>query len=263
MGVVLDMSMLTRPYDGPAEVSSAIANELLTVFNIGNRRKRPNLAKYILDQIRSGEWQDDHPQPICFSSRPRLIDGQHRLMAIADSGVTVTAHVRCGVRDELREYIDTGISRKLEDRCEFDADYEVNRCISTLIANWIAIASGRTSRPTPVDAWNFFEQHRPAIMFGVTYLTMRQKAISRTPVISAMAEFHERNPVLAGEFGGSLFIPDGDVQPARMLRDWLQSKAPKGGGTGIIREVYLRCTGCMQAHLDGRNVKIVRAAAWK
>ena len=52
----------------------------------GNRR----LANRVVNRYRAimedGNWQDDHPDPIIFDEKGRLMNGQHRLWALAQAG---------------------------------------------------------------------------------------------------------------------------------------------------------------------------------
>ena len=106
-------------------VDSDVARDWLKL-NLKNRRIRKTLVEYLKRQIESGEWQSNHPQPVVFSDAGRLIDGQHRLTAIAESevynGSSVCLRVETGASDGIREYMDTGIARTLEDRVELDSD---------------------------------------------------------------------------------------------------------------------------------------------
>ena len=66
-------------------------------------------------------------------------------------------------------------------------------------------------------------------------------------------------------FYPALGVPDSNVQQSRMLRDWLLrtvlfARDKKGGGA--MRDIYCRAVGCMKAHKEGREIKIVRASGW-
>lgn len=68
-----------------------------------------NLAR-LKDDIENGNWQVSH-QGIAFDSSGKLIDGQHRLMAIANSGKTVTSLVWTNVPFSVFEITDRGQKR--------------------------------------------------------------------------------------------------------------------------------------------------------
>lgn len=68
-----------------------------------------NLAR-IEDDIKAGQWQVSH-QGIAFDSQGRLIDGQHRLMAIANTGITVACLVWRDIPFDVFEITDRGQKR--------------------------------------------------------------------------------------------------------------------------------------------------------
>lgn len=82
-----------------------------------NRFNRPlnqsQVAHYIR-QIRSGQWQRTH-QGIAFDGRGVVLDGQHRLKAIAESGITVPMLVFLNENLAVHELIDNGRKRSLLD----------------------------------------------------------------------------------------------------------------------------------------------------
>lgn len=56
--------------------------------NEGNRQRRPSTVSHYADQMKRGEWQQTH-QPLAFDEDGNLIDGQHRLAAVAQSGIGI------------------------------------------------------------------------------------------------------------------------------------------------------------------------------
>lgn len=239
-------------------------------LNVRNRRIRSTLVAYLKRQAEKGEWQHDHPQPIVFSDIGRLIDGQHRLLAIAGieatDGATFGFRVETGASDSIREYLDTGISRTLEDRVELVDDPSVNKLASQIISVSLVLIPGsksaRYGKVTPEDAREFWVLHGDAILL-VAVLHKRDRGVGQTAVAYAAMEYFERDASKAEEFYADLFVPAGRVQQAQMLRDALLRVADRNsGGFMIRREAYHKAVGCMKAHLTGREVKQVRMGMW-
>ena len=250
---------ITRQFFGQVRISPACCSWVLD-RNTGNRRRRITLVDYLSRQIIAGEWQGDHPQPIVFSVAGRLIDGQHRIFAILKANMEVTATVLCGSRDELREYIDTGISRTLEDRVSFDQDLGTNKRVGSIISAWMCLEKNKVHRVTPAEAMDTFNLHKEAILFAADFGKSHQKGITTSSVMVAAGQMYERDGKKACEFTASLVNPDGPVQQARMLRDYLLRAA--GGGSAAQRERYQKSVGCMKSHLEGRDVLQVRCNTW-
>lgn len=94
-------------------VSPEIAAEWLT-HNTHNRNLKPNAIKRFVADMLAGEWQWTG-EPIRFAVDGTLIDGQNRLHAIVESGVTLPMLVIRGLPMDAQRDIDTGTPRKLQD----------------------------------------------------------------------------------------------------------------------------------------------------
>jgi len=258
---------ITEPGLHLVKVDSDVAREWLKL-NVKNRRIRQTLVAYLKRQIETNEWKSNHPQPIVFSDKGRLIDGQHRLSAIAEAeiynGSSVKMRVETGADDSIREYMDTGISRTLDDRVELDPDLVFNKFVSQIINVNLMLSSklGKYGKATPEDAKEFFSVHKKALRQAFDR-TRREKATGQIAVAFAAMEYFERDEAKADEFYSDLFIAAGNVQQSQMLRDYLFRNINARGGYAERKEVYLKSVGCMKAHMEGRHVaKVTRASSW-
>lgn len=93
-------------------ITPAIARQLL-VHNTHNRAASIKVSAYAL-AMRRGEW-DLNGEAIKFSGDGTLLDGQHRLLAVIESGVTIQTLVVRGLDSDAQETMDTGKSRSLAD----------------------------------------------------------------------------------------------------------------------------------------------------
>ncbi len=94
-------------------VTPAKAREWLGTKHV-NRSIVRSAVDYIKAQIVRGLWRDTG-EPILFDSAGHLIDGQHRLTALAEHGGALTLQIGRGVDPEAFWAIDTGRSRKGSD----------------------------------------------------------------------------------------------------------------------------------------------------
>ncbi|MFH9863030.1 hypothetical protein [Streptomyces sp. NPDC017202] len=90
-------------------VSPELAAEWLT-RNTSNRPLSKSAVQQLAGRIQRGEWQLTH-QGIAFDEDGVLIDGQHRLAAIAKAGMTVPLTVTHGVPRTAFTVMDTGRKR--------------------------------------------------------------------------------------------------------------------------------------------------------
>ena len=248
---------LSEHFDGIVEVSPDAAAAALK-FNIGNRSVRQRHVDRLADSIVSGEWQGDHPSPICFS-KERLLDGQHRLLAIVKSKTTVLAHVRTGVRDELRRYIDTGKVRSLRDRYEFFDEPNENKSASAIITTWHAL-NGKYA-PQVSECIQLFERNRDGISFAVQFAKKNTVGVTRSAVMVAAAQFYYVDKELAHSFAMSLVNVDGEVQQARVLRDYLLRHKARAGIDQV--DNYGKAVYAMKCFKDNRPVRALRIASWE
>ena len=111
------MDKHSQPTVRVAEVTPAMASSLLT-SNIGNRTVRKNRVANYATQMRRGQWKLTG-DPIRISRTGRLLDGQHRLLAIVEAGVPVETLIIEGLDDEVFTVIDSGLGRSPSDALTF------------------------------------------------------------------------------------------------------------------------------------------------
>lgn len=78
--------------------------------NTKNRPISETNYKKILESMKSGEWELNG-ESIKIAKTGRVLDGQHRLKASADSGVTFTTLIVYGLEDDSQNTIGTGAAR--------------------------------------------------------------------------------------------------------------------------------------------------------
>lgn len=89
------------------------AGELLAM-NTNNRNMNKAAVKKYADDMREGLWQYNG-DPIRVSATNVLLDGQHRLQACVQSGVSFECELIENLPDEVRPTIDTGRKRSAAD----------------------------------------------------------------------------------------------------------------------------------------------------
>jgi hypothetical protein len=77
----------------------------------------------------------------------------------------------------------------------------------------------------------------------------------------AFCRYYELDKKRAQEFVASFVVPDGDVQQARMLRDYLLRTPATGGGSERFA-CYGKAAYCCRAHYESRKITQIRVAAW-
>lgn len=106
----------TKLEDSKTWIGPTLASRLME-NNICNRDFRPGWAKDIARQMKLGRWRAS-PEPIVITTRGRVVNGQHRLWAVVDTGTTQEFTITV-IPDEqfteIFEILDQGASRSNAD----------------------------------------------------------------------------------------------------------------------------------------------------
>jgi hypothetical protein len=94
-------------------ITPELAKEILK-RNAFNRKLTESHVRALSKEMRENRWVFDG-QPIRFNGDGRLLDGQHRLNAIIDSGTTQDFLVVHGIKAEAFKVMDTGRNRNASD----------------------------------------------------------------------------------------------------------------------------------------------------
>jgi len=102
------------------EVTPMVA-EMLLQKNVNNYRKlsQPTVTKYA-NKMRQGEW-DASACMIQIDTNDVLLNGQHRLHAVMQSGETIQSIIVTGADPDSRYRIDSHMPRRMKDHCECEA----------------------------------------------------------------------------------------------------------------------------------------------
>lgn len=111
------MSTYSQPNVSVMKVTPSMAQTLLKT-NTSNRSVRKNRVKNYATQMRRGQWQLTG-DPIRISRTGRLLDGQHRLLAIIEADTAIETIVIEGLADETFTVIDSGLARTPSDALAF------------------------------------------------------------------------------------------------------------------------------------------------
>lgn len=155
--------------------------------NINNRSMRQSLVKQYAKEMKNGTWRLTH-QGIAFAIDGTLLDGQHRLAAIIESGIAVTMLVTRGVDQRSQLVMDYHARRSSGDALSLlrkekitARDVSVIRAVCELTYN--RIDSAKLSNE---DLNLLYDTFRPALEFVNTLLPTAEKGVSSAPVKGAI-----------------------------------------------------------------------------
>lgn len=132
-----------------------VGPELATTWlekNTANRQVRPSRVKEYAQAMTDGRWLYT-ADPIRFDEAGRLIDGQHRLLAVVRSGTEQQMHVVRGLAPQAQDALDTGAARTASDALKVRGFKHGPQLATTVpIVNWLLKGGGFAASYSRDDA---------------------------------------------------------------------------------------------------------------
>jgi hypothetical protein len=156
-----------HPSISRAEIDGPTATYILENYNHNNRKIGRNLEVYI-SAMKKGQWQTNGDS-LRFDTNGRLLDGQTRLTAIANTGIPQTFLILRGLPPSVHSTMDSGKARTSANKFEFihgqDKDsapiMKAIKCILLYKNNNSIISSGIDKKDaSDDDCLQFYVQHR-------------------------------------------------------------------------------------------------------
>jgi hypothetical protein len=158
----------------------------------GNR----NLSRYTVNRycrdILEGKWTING-QPIIFDSNNKLLDGQHRLHAILESGTSVKALVIRGIERKTFHTLDTGKKRTVGDVLSINK-IEQHNAVAACIALVYVYESGELK---PDELWGF---NKPSVTEVLDYYNNNQGISNSIKLSARMGHLGTRTPFAAAHW---------------------------------------------------------------
>jgi len=183
---MIDNTKIKNPVGtGLVLVTPDYAKEILATKNSINRRLNPMRVDTLVQIILNNQWQITH-QGVAFDIEGNLVDGQHRLAAIAKAGVPVKILVSYNLEPESRLVVDSGAPRTLGNRITL-AGYEDISSKSIAVARILeyGVVAASQKSLSAEEAVRIVMKYHPAIKFALScghgrgYTAIIQAAIAR------------------------------------------------------------------------------------
>lgn len=155
--------------------------------NIANNRplKRAKIAGYVRD-MRGGGWHMNG-ETLKFNNQGFLIDGQNRLTAVIESGVTVAFAVVHGVDPEALKTIDTGSGRSFADHLRI-VERDNSKTLAAVIRRVVMWETGNPTNtgkgsPTPGEMEQFLADFPEIEFSALVASSLRQRCMLPASII--------------------------------------------------------------------------------
>lgn len=224
-------------------VTPALAKQWLEK-NTNNRNVNFAKVKKMAKDMREGHWDTTH-QGIAIATDGTLVDGQHRLMAVVESGVTVRMNVTFNAPKS--QHIDSGNSRSMANRVQM-SDYDMSWTDKTILsaANLIGRMFSGSNLSHEEDLTEWLAKYRPQIEMVTSHIkrgSMRglsSAGITAAMIVAAMNDVPEAYIAKFLEVFYSGFTTNETEHYAVMLRDDLIRNNTSKTGTQYAKYAFYR-----------------------
>lgn len=232
--------------------------KLLLELNTHNRRISPAVVEKYGREIANDEWYPT-PAGIGIDEHGVLVDGQHRLQAIVNTGATVPMLVVFGLPSNSQQKVDRQNRRSLFDVITLAGITTDRKAVQ--IASVLARRSLGTTIPADSDVKQALLTHEDAIYAVIKRVPAHKAGVCAAGVMAALTIAWEMDDDKTEQF------IDKVVEPTQIANDdprwrfwkWLQAPMRAGGHMRQVRDFKATC-GCVNAFFAGRKMNQVREA---
>jgi hypothetical protein len=240
------------------EVTPDIAAEWLKE-NVANRPIRPKHKQQLATTMARNLWKLNG-ESIKFDSYGRLIDGQHRLLAIIESGKTVPLLVVRGLDPDVVPTIGCGVKRSAADALHHIGEVNCKKLASAivLVDRYYKMRLSFGWAYSNTDILELLEQH-PGIRRSVVLCMRCPRFISERLASAAHYLFSRKSETAADEFMKQLFtgVALKQTDPIYLLREKLASNAASKSKLSVEYLLMLMIKA-WNAYRSGTPIKTLR-----
>jgi len=191
------------------EVTPNMAAEMLKHNNMNRNISQLNVKRYA-QAMQSGEWEQNG-QTITVAADGTILDGQHRLWAVIESGVTITFLIVYNVRKEAIATIDSGIVRTFRHLLQIKGSKHPATAAAVTKFAWIFDnfdsemneGSGKITLRNPVLEC-YYDENRELIERAAVMAETGCHHFTKSHMGFGFLLFLRKNPARAEEFAGML-----------------------------------------------------------
>jgi len=259
------MNKHSQPSVGIVKVTPDMARTLL-ISNQDNRTVRKNRVNNYATQMKRGQWKLTG-DPIRISRTGRLLDGQHRLLAIIEANTAVETFVIEGLDDETFTVIDSGLGRTPADALSFAGVGSATH-IAPVTRILIGIENGLNiynteamSLVTRQDVVDYSEENIELLRWAVNVGQRTDKAVDgiRTAwavfaVVAQSATSVEQVEEFLDRIADGVGLVAGD--PRLALRNWLARQ--RGWNSNSTKDNIGTFIRVYNHYISGGTINVVR-----
>lgn len=240
------------------DISPEVAEEYLT-RNTNNRNIRKSAVDRLVRDMRAGRFTLN--STIIFAEDGELLDGQHRLMAVVESGCTVQMIVLRGASKDSLANIDTGVKRSAADALKWEGlvSGNCNNAAATYRSMYGVYHYGND------EMWRLSQGHMPTHQELLDFA--RENHDEADPLISWATKFytnteHMIQVPLAASLRWVITRETGEADLVNEFFEGLETGADLDGDSPILllrRALFGLATSDNKGKMSGSEVRRQRA----
>jgi hypothetical protein len=248
-------------------VTPAMAQQWLESHKNVRSMRRWRVTQYER-QLLAGNWHETH-QGIAFDTGGNLVDGQHRLQAIANSGVAAVLWVARGLSPDALLVLDQQQPRSIHQNLSI-AGIECSRdmvaTVKVIHYGYDGVSKSGTRTPMSTDeAKALLDCHSEAIAFAMEIMPTGHRRgspgylrglLGRASYSADHDQLRAFSSVLIT--GDSSLSPNPATRAVIMLRDILISSSNEH--KQVRQAIYLKANRALKAFVDGESLTKLYAA---
>lgn len=246
------------------DVTPTMATEWLEKYNTKNRPVKDSVVKRYAKDMREGRWLNRSAEPIIFDWEESLVDGQHRLWAVIESGVSITFLVVENADPKQRQVTDIGVGRNVKDILGFDGVIATPGGIAVVKRMLESFSS--SIRLTVAEQREAYVRHEQAIKWAYSTYKCTQKGLRGSSLLAPIVRaYYSQDHDKLARFLEVLRTGQMDGQTevsAILLRNYVMTLGVNRAMVGrkAREEVYAKTERAIAAFLKGEIIGTLRAA---
>lgn len=246
------------------EISPDTAIQWLEKYNKLNRPVKDTVVKKYAKDMREGRWLQNSAEPIIIDWDGILVDGQHRLFAVWESGCTISFLIVEGCDPQQRQVTDIGVSRNARDILSFEG---VSAPIGALavVKRMLDGFTGTTKLTIP-EQREAYLRHQKAVDWVLSTFNCRQKGLKHSAVLAPVTRAYytaDRDRLTRFlEILRTGIMDDQKEVAVILLRNYVLSQSQAGhtsGGQAAV-DLYGKAERALSAFLAGEQLTRLYAA---
>jgi len=235
-----------KPVYSTETITPDQADAILANHNNRNRAMSLAHAQRLAAEMSAGNWVLSN-DAIVFDGRGNLVNGQHRICAVALSKVPCEFFVVRGLTDKARDIMDCPMRRTIGDLLSINHGLAHGKFVAAIAATLKqAENNDRTSAMTVGAALDAYKRHKPAFDWVLGRMGMHRSFFTSAGLLAALMLGREAVPKETEFFHDALLNPVNvsiNQNAVLKLRDWGMARGR--GKSGRMELFYRACNALM------------------